>query len=98
MGDLMIGTIFCASKHQKYQKLSRRTRKVDQTSTKENTAMLVDVELRERLSTFCALTKQTQEQAGNQAIREMLERVESDPVTKQRLDRITELQELLRSV
>jgi hypothetical protein len=33
------------------------------------------------------VTKQTQEKAANQAIREMLERIESDPAMKERMGR-----------
>jgi hypothetical protein len=34
--------------------------------------MLVDVEIRERLSHYCMVTKPTQEKAANVALREML--------------------------
>ena len=53
--------------------------------------MLVDVELRERLSYYCMITKQRQEKAANQAIREMLDRCDSDPVMKERMDRAKSL-------
>jgi|HubBroStandDraft_1064217.scaffolds.fasta_scaffold378101_2 hypothetical protein len=54
--------------------------------------MLVDVELREQLSYYCLVTKQTQAQAANVAIREMLQRIEtSDPEMKQRIDKAREL-------
>jgi predicted transcriptional regulator len=49
--------------------------------------MQVDIELREQLSYYCMVTKQTQERAANQAIRELLERAESDPAMKERMDR-----------
>jgi len=49
--------------------------------------MLVDIELRERLSYYCMITKQTQEKAANHALRELLERCDSDPVMKERMDR-----------
>jgi hypothetical protein len=49
--------------------------------------MLVDVELRERLADYCTITRQRQEKAANVAIREMLDRCESDPVMKERMDR-----------
>lgn len=42
--------------------------------------MLVDSEIRERLGHYCMVTKQTQEKAANQALREVLERAEQDPV------------------
>jgi len=45
----------------------------------ERPQMLVDAELGERLSHYCKITKQTQEQAGNQAAREMLTRPEQGP-------------------
>lgn len=60
--------------------------------------MLVDVELRDKLSYYCMVTKQTQERAANQAIREMLERTEQDPTMKQRLARAVELQQALQSL
>lgn len=59
--------------------------------------MLVDVELRERLSHFCTITKQTQEAAANKAIREMLDRLEHDPAMKQRMDRVAELRHALQT-
>ena len=40
---------------------------------------------------YCLVTKQTQERAANQALREMLERSENDPVMKERLDRAKSL-------
>ena len=49
--------------------------------------MRVDVEIRERLSYYCMITKQTQEEAANVAIREMLVRLDGDPDMKQRMDR-----------
>jgi len=55
--------------------------------------MLCDVEIRERLSYYCMVTKQTQEKAANVALRELLERAENDPVMKQRMDRAKMLKE-----
>jgi hypothetical protein len=49
--------------------------------------MLVDIEIREQLSYFCMVTKQTQEKAANQALRELLQRAESDPVMGERMNR-----------
>ena len=60
--------------------------------------MLVDVEIRERLSHYCMITKQTQEKAANQALREMLERAESDPAMKERMDKAKALREELASL
>ena len=60
--------------------------------------MLVDIELRERLADYCTVTKQRQEQAANVAIREMLERCESDPVMKERMNRARSLKEALASL
>jgi hypothetical protein len=60
--------------------------------------MLVDIELKERLSHYCMVTKQRQEQAANVAIRELLERCESDPVLKERMDRAKELKEALAAL
>jgi hypothetical protein len=54
--------------------------------------MLVDIEIREQLSYYCMVTKQTQERAANVAIREMLQRIESDdPVMKERMDKAKQL-------
>jgi hypothetical protein len=39
------------------------------------------------------VTKQTQEKAANQALREMLQRCEADPVIKERMDRAKMLKE-----
>ena len=60
--------------------------------------MLVDVEIRERLSHYCMVTKQTQEKAANGALREMLERAESDPAMKERMDKAKALREELASL
>jgi hypothetical protein len=49
--------------------------------------MLVDVEIRERLSYYCMVTKQTQEKAANEALRAMLDHADCDPVMKERMDR-----------
>jgi hypothetical protein len=48
--------------------------------------MLVDVEVRERLSHYCTVAKLTQEKAVNLALREMLDRLEHDPVMKAKMD------------
>ncbi|MGD0511109.1 MAG: hypothetical protein ABSA33_04680 [Candidatus Micrarchaeaceae archaeon] len=60
--------------------------------------MLVDTEIREKLSYFCMVTKQTQEKAANQALREMLERCESDPVIKERMERAKALKEAMAAL
>ena len=60
--------------------------------------MLVDVEIRERLSHFCTVTKQTQEKAANQALREMLARCEHEPELKAKMDRVKALKEELASL
>lgn len=60
--------------------------------------MLVDVKIRERLSHYCMITKQTQEKAANQALRELLERAESDPAMKERMDKAKALREELASL
>ena len=57
--------------------------------------MLVDMELREELSYYCMVTKQTQERAANQALREMLQRIDTDPVMKERIDKARELKRLM---
>jgi hypothetical protein len=51
----------------------------------------VDVEIRERLANYCLVTKQTQERAANQALREMLERAENDVEMKERIERAKSL-------
>jgi hypothetical protein len=53
--------------------------------------MLVDIEIREQLSYYCMVTKQTQERAANVALREMLQRAEADPVKKELMDRAKSL-------
>lgn len=60
--------------------------------------MLVDVEIRERLSHFCTVTKQTQEKAANQALREMLARCEHEPELKAKMDRVKVIKEELASL
>ena len=60
--------------------------------------MLVDIEIRERLSHYCTVTKQTQEKAANQALREVLERAEQDPVMKAKMDRVKMLREQLSNI
>ncbi len=60
--------------------------------------MLVDVEIRERLSYYCLVTKQTQERAANQALRQLLQRCEQEPEMKARMDRAKELQEAMASL
>lgn len=57
--------------------------------------MLVSTEYREKLAVYCLVTKQTQEQAGNQAIGEMLERIEQSPELKARMDRAVELKRMM---
>lgn len=60
--------------------------------------MLVDVEIRETLTYYCMVTKQTQEKAANQALREMLLRAEQDPIVKQKMDRAKDLKAQLASL
>jgi hypothetical protein len=60
--------------------------------------MLVDVGIRERLSHYCTVTKQTQEKAANQALREVLERAEQDPLMRVKMDRVKMLKEELASL
>jgi hypothetical protein len=60
--------------------------------------MLVDIELRERLSFYCMVTRQRQEKAANLAIRELLDRCDSDPVMKERMDRARSLKEMLAAL
>ena len=58
--------------------------------------MLIAEDLRERLALYCMVKKQTQEQAANKLIGEMLDRL--DPETKQRMSRAKELQEMMNSL
>jgi hypothetical protein len=60
--------------------------------------MIVDAEIRERLSHFCTVSKLTQEKAANLALREMLERCEQDPTLKSKMDRVKALKEELASI
>jgi hypothetical protein len=59
--------------------------------------MLVDMEIRERLSYYCAIKKQTQEKATNLALREMFDRVDQDPELKAKMDRAEALHRELQS-
>jgi hypothetical protein len=68
------------------------------SSTKENRAMIVDVEIRERLSNYCSIKKLTQEKAANLALREMLERVDGDPVMKTKMDRVAAIKAELANI
>jgi len=55
--------------------------------------MLVDVEIRERLSSYCEATQQTQEKAVNRALRELLERCEQDPAMKAQMEGVKSLKQ-----
>lgn len=60
--------------------------------------MVVDLEIRERLSHFCTVNKLTQEKAANLALRHILEHAEEDPVLKAKMDRVKELKAELASL
>ena len=60
--------------------------------------MLVDVEIRERLSHYCMVTKQTQEKAANLGLREMLTRCEQDHELKAKMDRVKAIKQELASL
>ena len=60
--------------------------------------MIVDTAIRERLSHYCTVTKQTQMKAANQALRLLLEQAEQDPVMKAKMDRVAEIQAELASI
>lgn len=60
--------------------------------------MIVDLDIRERLSLFCTVNKLTQEKAANVALRQMLERIEEDPIIKAKMDRVAELKAELASI
>lgn len=60
--------------------------------------MLVDIEIRERLSHYCLITKQTQERAANQALRELLDRAENDPAMGERMDKAKALKEAMAAL
>lgn len=57
--------------------------------------MPVDVELRAKLSVYCLITNQTQEQATERALREMLEHV--DERIKRKMDKARAVSRKLRS-
>lgn len=57
--------------------------------------MLVAKEHRERLNHYCRVKKVTQEAAVNEAVEQMLERLEQDPEMKARMDRARELQVMM---
>ena len=60
--------------------------------------MLIDVEIRERLSLYCVVTKKNQMQTANLALCELLERAEADPVLKAKMDRVAEIKAELASI
>lgn len=60
--------------------------------------MVVDVDIRERLSLFCTIHKLTQENAANVGLRQMLERAEEDPTLKAKMDRMREIKAELASI
>lgn len=60
--------------------------------------MIVDVDIRERLSLFCTINKLNQEKAANIALRQMLERAEQDPSLKAKMDRVAALKAELASI
>jgi hypothetical protein len=74
------------------------TGEADKSNPKEKMPMLVDIELRERLSFYCMVTRQRQEKAANLAIRELSDRCDSDPVMKERMDRARSLKEMLAAL
>jgi len=60
--------------------------------------MLVDPELRERLSLYCMVSKQTQEKAANSAIRQMLNLLEHDPEMSKKMLRAAQLKQDLQNL
>ncbi len=60
--------------------------------------MLVDVEIRERLSHYCTVPKLTQEKAANAALRLLLDQAEQDPTMKTKMDRVKAIKEELASI
>lgn len=60
--------------------------------------MLVSTEYRDKLAVYCMVTKQTQEQAGNEAIGQMLERIDQNPELKARMDRALELKAMMAAL
>lgn len=60
--------------------------------------MLVDSEIRERLSNYCTVTKLTQEKAANLALRDLLARAEEDPTMRAKMDRVREIKAELASI
>jgi hypothetical protein len=60
--------------------------------------MIVDLEIRERLSLYCTVTKKNQLQTANLALRELLERAEQDPLMKAKMDRVAEIKAELASI
>ena len=60
--------------------------------------MLVAKEHREKLALYQMVTKQTQAEAANRAIGEMLERAEADPRMKERMDAAKSLTEALANL
>jgi len=54
-------------------------------------AMVVDIDIRERLSRYCSVTKLNQQSAANKALRLLLEQAEQDQVLKAKMDRVAEI-------
>ena len=57
--------------------------------------MLVAIEHREKLATYCMIRKVTQEVAVNEMVGEALQRLDGDPVMKARMERARELRTAL---
>ena len=60
--------------------------------------MQIDKEIRERLRVYQVVTQQTQKEAVNDAICEMLDRAESNPAMKQRMEYVANLRAELLSM
>lgn len=73
-------------------------RSVESKNQGEYTAVLVDVDIREQLSYYCMVTKQTQEKAANQALRKLLTEAEQDPIMCQKMQKARQLHEDLKNL
>ena len=60
--------------------------------------MVVDIDIRERLSRYCSVTKLNQQSAANKALRLLLEQAEQDQVLKAKMDRVAEIKAELASL
>lgn len=60
--------------------------------------MVVDLDIRARLSDYCTVNKLTQEKAANLALRHLLQHADEDAVLKAKMDRVRVIKEELAAI